>query len=677
MERLLIATPFIYRQVAGVFGIFTLMTAILWSFHPAFRISSQPLMIVMSFGIIFLSLMVISVIYSKFESGLEELRSNRAEASEAKTSSAGVLTSAFTLGIANMRKRKVRTILTSATIVLITFTLLCFTSVNTFISKKEYSLERPAVFTGVVIRQPSNWKLPLLMFDYTKSVVSRQNVVAYRYWRTNAVNAQWRNHFYNLKTGKFISLAAALGLNYEEAALTHVDRLLPDWERFRDGNGCYLTEQTARDLGVKPGDSLSYMGRNLALLGVFNATKFDNEVFDLDGQSLMPLNFAAISTDQRTVLQNSATNMLVNESEKTSGGFAKASEFPHLSSAAIAIVHTSTIENLSNGTLQSIAIGTPTAQAAEALARDLADRLSYPIYYGIGSDVRILTSTPLLPQGPKSLAVPLIIACLIIFNTMLSAVAERKREIHIYTSLGLAPLHIGMLFLAEAITYSLMGSIFGYVVGQGVATFLTKMGWMGGIVLNYSGTQAIATMFMVLGVVILSSLVPAYMAGRMAVPSTDRSWHVPKPENDLITDILPFTFTGQVTNGMLNYLYEFMEAHREGSIGHFSTDNLKLFTSRVGEREFLGLTTTVWLEPFDLSVRQDVTMSVQAAADEDVYELKVEIRRSSGQAHSWWKLNKVFMSVLRKQLLGWRNIKVERIVQHMQDGERLLNQNRT
>ena len=83
---------------------------------------------------------------------------------------------------------------------------------------------------------------------------------------------------------------------------------------------------------------------------------------------------------------------------------------------------------------------------------------------------RVIAATPLLARAPKSLFIPLVIAALIIFNTMLNSVAERKGEIHVYASLGLAPMHVGALFLAEAATYGLMGSVFGYIVGQGAAT---------------------------------------------------------------------------------------------------------------------------------------------------------------------------------------------------------------
>jgi hypothetical protein len=201
---------------------------------------------------------------------------------------------------------------------------------------------------------------------------------------------------------------------------------------------------------------------------------------------------------------------------------------------------------------------------------------------------------------------------------------------------------------------------------------LTKMGWLGGIVLNYSGTQAIATMLLVLAVVILSSLVPAYMAGKMAVPSTDRTWRVPQPVDDTITDVLPFTFTGQTANGLMRFMYEYLDAHKEGSIGHFSTDNISLTTEQTKDLKCLGIQAMVWLEPFDLSVRQTIRLQIQPADDE--YELKIEIRRNSGQVRSWWKLNRVFLGDLRKQLLGWRSIKAERIIQYMNDADVLLAQ---
>ena len=46
------------------------------------------------------------------------------------------------------------------------------------------------------------------------------------------------------------------------------------------------------------------------------------------------------------------------------------------------------------------------------------------------------------------------------------SVAERGKEIFIYSSLGLAPLHVGALFLIEAGIYALIGGMGGYLTAQ-------------------------------------------------------------------------------------------------------------------------------------------------------------------------------------------------------------------
>ncbi|MEE9466123.1 MAG: hypothetical protein V3W14_11190, partial [Candidatus Neomarinimicrobiota bacterium] len=146
MERLLFSSPHPYRQMAHTSVIFALMTVLLWSFHPAFRITNQPLVIIMAFAIIFMSIMVVAVIFFKFKSNIEEMKSEHAEASGAQTSRLGLVSTAIKLGLANMRKRRLRTALTGITIVLITFAMLCFTSTSTYVGGRDLplELEKPA-----------------------------------------------------------------------------------------------------------------------------------------------------------------------------------------------------------------------------------------------------------------------------------------------------------------------------------------------------------------------------------------------------------------------------------------------------------------------------------------------------------------------------------------------------
>ena len=288
-------------------------------------------------------------------------------------------------------------------------------------------------------------------------------------------------------------------------------------------------------------------------------------------------------------------------------------------------------------------------------------------YYGEGNKVKVVVSTPLIPKPPRKLLIPILIAALIIFNTMLNSVTERKSEIHIYTSLGLAPGHVGMLFLAEAVTYGLMGSIFGYIVGQGFATVLNHLGFMGGITLNYSGTNVILTMTLVMLVVVISAIVPAIMAGKLATPSKEMRWHVPKPQDGVIVDMLPFTVTQRAAAGLVAFIHEYMDAHREGSIGQFTADHLKIIPPSEGC--IAALSGTVWLAPYDLGVRQTFVIEVKPEV-EDICGINIALTHGSGQIKTWWRLNHTFLGDVRRQLLGWRKIKPEAIMEYIKKAER-------
>ena len=50
-------------------------------------------------------------------------------------------------------------------------------------------------------------------------------------------------------------------------------------------------------------------------------------------------------------------------------------------------------------------------------------------------------------KGMELVFFPVLIAALIVLNTMLGSVFERVREIQVFSSIGLAPAHIGMLFM--------------------------------------------------------------------------------------------------------------------------------------------------------------------------------------------------------------------------------------
>jgi hypothetical protein len=245
---------------------------------------------------------------------------------------------------------------------------------------------------------------------------------------------------------------------------------------------------------------------------------------------------------------------------------------------------------------------------------------------------------------------------LIVLNTMLGAVYERVREIGIYSSVGLAPVHIAFLFLAEACVYAVLGAVIGYLFGQAVATVLVKFGLMGGLTLNYSSMSTVIATIVVMIVVMASTLYPAIKAGRMAVPDIERKWKLPEPDGDLWHFNLPFTVLAEDALGLNIFMKDYFDAHADESASDFYTDQVSFNqVARDDETEY-SCSMMVWLAPYDLGVSQGIRLvtSPVGGEEEDLYNITLEVNRESGEIASWKRVNRRFLNLIRKQLLIWR-----------------------
>ncbi len=669
MERLLFGSPDIGKQLTKTFLIFLVMFGALFSFHPGFKISSNPAVILIAFMVLLLSSAVINMILSKFKKDMEEIRrGSLAESSGAQTSRGGLIMSAVWLGIANMRKRFMRTMLTGLTIVLVTFTLLCFTSSSTYQDKRITNIDGvKATHNGILMQHPANQKLDIDTVDSIANMMGSDKTVIGRYWATSLDpndNSKWRLHLRNPATNKLVELKSGLGLSAIENQFSNIDTVLKKWNHFADGKSCYVSINVAEKLGIEPGDQIMVAGTSLKLIATFNPRDLEQKITKLDGQSILPIDYT-VEDDNIALAEGESL-----ESEMASSDLVEPDpNLTYVSGDETIILPQGLVKRL-NGTLRTIAISSKT-QDAKTLANELMQHTVFPVYFNSEEGVKIMVSTPLMPKAPRKLLIPIVIAALIIFNTMLNSIAERKKEIFIYSSLGLAPRHIGILFLAEALTYGIMGSVFGYVIGQGFATVLTYFDLMGGITLNYSGSNVILTMGLVLLVVVLSAIVPAFMAAKVASPSGELDWKVPKPIDGIITGQLPFTVSTQAAPGLAAFLYEYFYAHLDGAIGNFTSSNLKL--SKGEGKSVIKLNATVWPAPYDLGVRQDIEINFDNLND-DICDLNIKLTHGSGQERSWWRLNRVFIENIRNQILGWRNIAPNRMLTYIRSAEKKENE---
>ncbi|MDE0638601.1 MAG: M28 family peptidase [Candidatus Poribacteria bacterium] len=738
MERLIFGFPNIHKQILATFGIFLLVFYFLSQVHPAFQITTTPIIILIAFVVLALTVLVISIIVRKFEEQLEKIRQQGNKVYKADVGRLSASAAAFSLGISNMRKRKGRTILTCATLVILTFTVISFTSVRTFMRPNRTSLPQVTPrYTGLLIRD-QYWRpleepvLNSILNDMQKTqvtvddlerllaqknlllakrgqtpldipaaiaglqengfitnideepVLAVRNVVAPRAWYqssgtgdqsfvqlTRSPNAQDPVPPTHPLTGEALRFAANMlvGMSETEPAVTGIDRYLQYGKWFNRADAANwptewpyaivlpkgmadLLKLTESDMGKA---TISVYGADFTVVGVLGIGFKD--LTDNDGEEMTPVDYQLMQQQQSR--GGTGDETLEGELQK----------YLHLTPDSIAVLPYEVVMN-QGGTLRSVAVNMePQEDDPELLGAidkldlimaPLMNRIALDFFVGRDKDTYLYSSIGMTSfSGMGNLFVPILIAALIVLNTMLGAVYERVREISIYSSVGLAPIHIAFLFLAEACVYAIVGAVLGYLTGQVIATTLVHFGWLAGLTLNYSSMSTVVATVIVMIVVLLSTLYPAIKASRMAVPDIERKWKLPEPEGDVWHFNLPFTVLAEEALGLNVFMRDYFDAHADESASDFYTDNVTFSTKPEEDSYEIGM--MVWLAPYDLGVSQSIQFitSPVGGEEEDLYKITLDVNRESGEIASWKRVNRRFLNLLRKQLLIWRTFSVD------------------
>ena len=297
----------------------------------------------------------------------------------------------------------------------------------------------------------------------------------------------------------------------------------------------------------------------------------------------------------------------------------------------------------------------------EEIRRDLeelAGTLDLNLFAGLeGRRLLINTVGAASISGLGGLAVPLLIAALIVLNTMLGAVWERTGEIGTFNAVGLAPAHVSGLFMAEAVALGVVGAVAGYLLGQAAAQLLAHQGWLSGLELNYSSFAAVLTLGSILLLAAASALYPAHLAGRLCTPGIERRWSLPAGfDGDQLEVKLPFSLPRGEALGLAAFQAGFWAEHQEQSIGAgFYVESLGLQR----EEDRLRLAARVWLAPFDQGVVQQAVLWIRPGPDPRFCDLEMHLELQAGDPAAWKRVVRTFLDDVRKQFLVWRTLDEE------------------
>ncbi len=645
VERMLIAAVNIYKQIAGFGAIFLTVFVTLYLVHPAFAFTSFPVVVLLAFLLIVLSGVVIAMTWGKFEYEVKKLQ-GLAIASHSSTRNArSTMSAAFGLGVASMRRRPLRTALTAVTIVLLTFAVMVFGSLSTGAGVRRVFQGPGDGAARVEVQLSGAKRLPLWSAAAIRRLAGENATFSVGRSAQQAVGGDTS---LVSATGAIVPVRSWIALDkadFEASSTLRASIDLNPNEFFHDGG--LLLPRSLHGM-AKPGDRVDFLGRSWIVRGTFDSAVLRTATTP-GGLRFVPPDIA----EMRRIVENQ--NPGDPETVQRVLDQTPTSSYPMIEADSLVILSDPVSHPVDDVSWLSIALGTDAAGAG-ALAEDLAIILQEPVTLIAGGRIdRVVYATRVEVGGLTTLLPPLLLGGLIILGTMLSSVTDREREIYTLAALGLSPTHVGILFFAEALVYSLLGSLSGYLVGQvfsRVGDALAARGWPQPPHVNASSTDAMLAILLVMATVLISTIYPAIKASRSANPGAQRRWRLSEPVGDRHDVEFPFTVSRDDAIGLMAFLEEHLSAHRDRAAGSFAAGDVEI---EHREGRFV-LRTRIWLQPFDQGVSQRFELATETSDIEGVDRVLLRMERLSGPPAVWRRGNVVFVDDLRRQFLFFRTI---------------------
>ncbi|MCX5658714.1 MAG: FtsX-like permease family protein, partial [Planctomycetota bacterium] len=733
----------INRQLAMFGGVFVAMAVTLRLVHPAFEVARTPEVVILAFIIMGLAGFVAAILVGRFNSTMTQAieESQLAESVEAPQGRlAGV---AFLVGVNNMKRRRIRTSLTCATVVLVTFTMLSVISVGQDIEPAVIRASGEAPYSGFLFTQAGLGAIDPVRLDRMRANYQGEGMQSVARAWAQRLGTYSEYLPYEIVPAqpvagapvKVLSAKVLLGLEKAEDGFLKPMPIAPGGRWFSSDNAAEIaiSIKAAALLGITPenmsGRVLQVVGRPLKLVALLddealeatrdmaeapflpllaqasqNATEAAGgaasssssaNLADMPGVEIarpvdiafVPLGLARSMGDAE--FRTLSVKFTGSAAESSRRAWDEANELIQFQTARVAVGITEKIIRDRSQQAEAAALVSASPGAAPKPAKGEEAGLR-PVEAG---QYQMTSSSSTEVGGVIKIAIPIILAGTIILNTMLGSVMERRREVAIYNAIGLNPGHVMTFFLAESLVFGMVGSVAGYLIGQILSLAVTRFNLP--LNLNYSSLSVMVVIFLTIATVLLSTVYPAMMAARAAVPSGQRRWSLPQPVGDQIFVQFPFSYDASRVLGICAYLRDYMKQNSEASTGKFlaklgpvgrvpttapapetpgtpGTPGAAGSPGKAADGRAYAMVFDIAPAPFDLGVNQK--MEIYAYYDPRVkaHMLAVHLTRTSGEVGNWVTVNQPFLEALRKRLLGWRSQKAATHEAFYRDGERLF-----
>ena len=668
IERLTLCATNIYGRIGGFVAAFLATFGLLYWLHPGFAIAATPAIIFLAFAIVLLSSLVIYIVIRKFKTELKAMQGQAMGVHGLEIPRMGTMLAAVGMGLSTMRRRPMRTTLTATTVVMLTFTILAFASFSRQVGVRALYEGPPSDLTreSILLRKLDYSAILPAALDMLQGQEGEGGLIVPHYWQLRPGADSERFSVADPKTGESLILDAVMGV-----ASAELDR----WPELLTalGNAEASEKKSALDRGevflppivqelfkLAPGEEVLLNGSPVRFAGAIDSAAMER-LRHLDGESVIPVDFqsaltvAASGTSTVSAQADETQLILADEVDR---------DFIHLSADQVAVASNDLVRRL-GGHLHAITVYPGDGVNAAERGRRLSELVVMPVWArGVEGVERLVFTVLTEVSGGIALFVPLLLGGLIIFGTLLGSISDREREIYTFSALGLSPGHVGALFFAEATVYAVIGGMGGQLLAQIVALsagLLSNAGYISPTSINYSSTNSLFAIGIVMLTVLVSAIYPAIRASKSANPGLARSWKLPAPDGDRLKLVFPFTVSAYDITGVVSFLAEHFRHHEDAGLGEFAASFVDIGKSETGNLE---LEARLALAPFDLGVTQKMVLTATASEIPGVDEVGIDIERLSGTRGDWIRANHVFVKNLRRQFLLWRTLSSDMIEQY-------------
>jgi ABC-type lipoprotein release transport system permease subunit len=400
----------------------------------------------------------------------------------------GLASSTVSFAVSFLSKRKVRAILLLVTVLSISLGVTCLTSFSTYsaVNRQEAGIAQSNVRSTNLVARGSSPASPLntvgLGFLSGRIEVSSLAPSAVAFYPVNP-----------LDTVNGMPISGVVGVSHGSPLSEMLQSIIVEGStRDLRSGAMIVSDALARQVGKRVGDTLSVRGYEFKIVGIFDSKALTN-LKDLDGEDLIP-----------TVVMGMSSYRAPSEGVI----------FLYYGDALLLGAYTNKV----------YVELTPSANAEE-LAESLSLLGGVNVYVAEpGKQLKVFYPGFRVEVIGAELAVPAVIALLIVFSAFAGFTYEVRRDIFTLSTLGATPDQVFLVFTTLATVVGFAGGAIGYLSGMAAFRALNLAGASIPVDVKVDLPSLVFSVAVSVALALAGALAPASKAVVAAVPSLKRRW---------------------------------------------------------------------------------------------------------------------------------------------------------